>query len=95
MAYGLSTSSSEVSWGQGGASMLDCLYCTSDLTTALYHLVKLLVGVVLVYTVLLQGREGRRGGGERGEGGGGGGGGGEWGRLVCVLTGVLSTVLLC
>ena len=54
---------------------------------------KLLVGVVLVYTVLLQGREGRRGGGERGEGGGGGRG--EWGRLVCVLTGVLSTVLLC
>ena len=48
---------------------------------------KLLVGVVLVHTVLLQGREGRWRGGE-GRGEGGGGGGGEWGRLVCVLTGV-------
>ena len=47
--------------------MLDCLYCTSDLTTALYHLVKLLIGVVLVYTVLLQEKRGRgRGVGEVG-----------------------------
>ena len=61
---------SEVSGGQGGASMLDCLYCTSELTTALYHLVKLLVGVVLVYTVLLQEKREEE----------------DRGRLVCVLT---------
>ena len=79
MAYGLSTLSSEVSGGQGGASMLDCLYCTSELTTALYHLVKLLVGVVLVYTVLLQEKREEE----------------DRGRLVCVLAGVLSTILLC